>query len=98
MNARKIEAMHAMYGKRYGCICRDCCNMVQEDYHGRRYYKCIAYGDSRGESTDWVLRYHACGLWGVPFKQIGKVPLIEVLKHAKRPPEGPVDGQTKLEV
>ena len=98
MSARKIEAMHAMYGKNLGCLCRDCCNLVAEDYHGRRYYKCIAYGDSRGESTDWALRYRACGLWGVPFERLKQKTMIEMLKHVQKPPKGPVEGQTKLEV
>ena len=94
---RKIEAMHAMYGKNHGCICRDCCNLVAEDYHGRRYYKCIAYGDSRGESTDWALRYRACGLWGIPFERLGKRTMIEMLKHAGRPETETFEGQIKME-
>lgn len=96
IKGRKIDAMHAMYGKNYGCVCRDCCNLVGYE-QSRRWYKCVAYGDSRGESTDWALKYRACGLWGVDFAKTGNKTMIEMLKHAPRPSGEPVEGQTKLE-
>ena len=64
---RKIEAMHRIYGT--GCgKCKDCPHIVRKVLD-RTYYKCLVYGDSNSEATDWRLKYPACGLIDKPFPE-----------------------------
>ena len=52
----KIEKMHYLYGKGTG-TCKDCnrlkCYAVSDS--NRRVYKCLNYGESNAETTDWRL-------------------------------------------
>ena len=96
MTARKIEAMHAMYGVEPGEKCRDCCNFGSYTQY-RTWYKCAAYGDRHGASTDWAGRYMACGLFNVPFENMKTRTMIQMLKHAPRSETETVEGQIKME-
>lgn len=91
---RKIEAMHAEYGARYDYRCKNCCNFVS----GRNQYsKCIAYGVSGCEATDWSRRHVACGLFGEDFEAKGLKPLLDVLKKSKKEIDADgMDGQMSL--
>lgn len=95
MADRKIAAMHKEYGKAHGYKCDGCPSLVCHEGHTRRYYKCKAYGDSMSEATDWARSWPACGLY---LRQPDKdhVPLLERLKHAKRPDNKPVEGQISM--
>ena len=97
MTARKIEAMHAMYGIEPGKKCKDCCNFGSYT-QSRTWYKCAAYGDSHGASTDWAGRYMACGLFNVPFGNLKTRTMIQMLKHEPRGKTEIADGQTTMEV
>jgi len=99
---RKIKAMHNEYGELFNsCMrlyyCGNCCNLIKRKQN-KVWYKCIAYGDSKSESTDWAKSYEACRLYNVPFKELGHLPLIEKLKHM---PKGvidePIEGQIDFE-
>ena len=93
---RKIDAMHQLYGIQNGRFCKDCHLLRGYDYHGRRYYKCAAYGDSNSEATDWRLYFPACNLivFGLPQ---GHVPVIERLKHGARGNDDkPIPGQMTM--
>ena len=95
MADRKIAAMHKEYGKSYGNKCAGCPSLVCHEGHTRRYYKCKAYGDSMSDATDWARSWPACGLYGQPVDK-DRTPLIERLKHAKRPNNEPVEGQISM--
>ena len=95
MADRKITAMHKEYGKAHGYKCEGCQQLVCREGHTRRYYKCTAYGDSMSEATDWARSWPACGLYGQPVDK-GRTPLLERLKHAKRPDNKPVEGQISM--
>ena len=93
---RKIDAMHALYGMLTDHTCKDCPLLRGDDYHGRRYYKCKAYGDSNSEATDWRLYWNACGLFVMGLPQ-GHVPVIERLKHGARGcDDRPIPGQLTM--
>lgn len=96
MADHKIAAMHREYGKAHGLTCKNCPNL---EYHempsGRRYYKCRAYGTSRADSTDWALRWPACGLYGKPFLADER-PLVQRLSCARRKDPGPIEGQISM--
>lgn len=90
---RKIDAMHAYYGTTGGMRCENCEHLVRNVYN-RSYYKCLAYGDSRSEATDWAKSWRACGLWNEPLA-VGHVPLIKRLRPTKNDAV-PVEGQICL--
>ncbi|MEN6636134.1 MAG: hypothetical protein ABFC56_09800, partial [Clostridiaceae bacterium] len=61
---RKLEAMHA----RYGCVdgkCRDCDHLARKLWD-KRYIKCVLYGDTNCEATDWRMKWQACGMFNKP--------------------------------
>ncbi len=58
--ARKLERMHVLYGKREDARCGDCVQFIGREYAGK-YFKCRLFGDSAGPATDWRVRYVACG-------------------------------------
>ena len=97
MTARKIEAMHAMYGVEPGEKFRDCCNLASYT-QSRTWYKCEAYGLGHGESTDWAKGNTACGLYNIPFANLHKRTMIQMLKHEPRGETEIADGQTTMEV
>ena len=53
MILRKIDAMHSMFGVLPDKRCEDCANLIQGDYHDRHYRKCLIYGATHCEATDW---------------------------------------------
>ena len=67
MRKTGISKMHEIHG-RSDSRCGDCCNLETYRYRGRTYRKCIAYGVSHSDATDWRLKYMACGLFGKPFE------------------------------
>ena len=81
MTARKIEAMHLLYGKSDG-ICGDCPHFIEGYYHDKKLFKCEAYGITHSEATDWRKKWVSCGLRhsGLPE---GK-PVIDRLKRERR--------------
>ena len=99
MTRRKIDAMHGEYGLSTCGHCRDCCNFVHGRYHDHYLSKCVAYGLTHSEATDWRAKYLACGLFNKPFDQLKpkRRPLIETITRGgiKRDNE-PLDGQISL--
>lgn len=81
---RKIEAMH----KEYGCIkdkqCKTCCNLLKGNYHGKSYNKCIAYGLSHSEATDWKISNEACGLHDKPFDSKKNYTMLDRIKRSSK--------------
>lgn len=65
MAVRKIDLMHAKFGKTPYKTCEDCCYFRLHIYN-RVYFKCEVYGDSSSEATDWRKGYPACGLYNKP--------------------------------
>ena len=94
MKERKIQAMHSKFGKREDRQCRTCNNLITKRYT-RNYHKCLLYGNTGGEATDWRLAYTACGMYNMEPK-LGYVPLFYYLDTRK--PEPPIDGQISMEI
>lgn len=94
MSVRKIDAMHEWFGALPDKRCEDCSNLLKGEYHGRTYRKCLVYGASHSEATDWRRKYVACGMYN---KEYGGSPVVDVLKCAKRNiEEEPLEGQVEL--
>lgn len=95
---RKLPAMHFVHGvdpqKRK---CKECCNFRRFEYHGKRYFKCAAYGISQSEATDWGANYLACGMFNISLEY--QTPLFETFKrNGKNAPPIIVAGQIRMEV
>lgn len=58
---RKIELMHQQFGRCDGHTCGECSNLTTHCY-GRTYQKCLVYGESSSEASDWTKRWPACGM------------------------------------
>lgn len=99
MALRKIDLMHRQFGKCEGHACRECSNLVKEEYHGRTYTKCKVYGQTMSAASDWVQRYQACGLFN---KSWDKGPIIRLVRPERTKQEDaqrvPLDGQISMEV
>lgn len=97
LNGRKIEAMYRKYGPGpVGLTCGDCRHCFLTIPTERRYWKCELYGNTAGESTDWVKRWPACGKFN---QDSDERPVIEQLKHEPRSVQREeIKGQLKMEV
>lgn len=68
---KKIEKMHYLFGKIEGHKCKECSRLIcVPGLNGKRFYKCLNYGQSNAESTDWRLSYEACGMFN---KEVNKL-------------------------
>lgn len=92
MTARKIDAMHEYYGYGSG-RCENCPHFRKKTYD-RNYYKCIVYGDSNSEATDWRRGYTACGLINNPFPE-GDTRIVKLVSGQKKYEE-PCPGQISM--
>ena len=92
---RKIAAMHELYGELPDKKCADCqhlCGYRQS----RIWYKCLAYGNSSSEATDWANGWTACGLYNQPIPQ-NQRPIIDILKSSsKKREQTKIHGQVSL--
>ena len=61
VNARKIDAMHDLFGIMEGKRCGFCPHL-RRIIRDRAYYKCECYGISSSQATDWAKSWMACGL------------------------------------
>ena len=96
MNARKIEAMHILYGTGEG-FCDDCPFFREGWYHDRHYFKCVVYGMTHSEATDWRRKYAACGLKHKETRPDER-PVIDRLRGQKtHEEEEQIEGQISME-
>jgi hypothetical protein len=67
--ARAIERMHLRHGKLAGQQCRDCVFLITKvgDFQGT-FRKCAQYGITGSNSSDWALRWEACGKFVGPHR------------------------------
>ena len=94
MVAKKIDAMHALYGTADG-TCKDCPHLISGRYHDRILHKCEAYGCTHSEATDWRLKYVACGLKNLPLPD--ERPVIDRVRGQREYVSEQIEGQITLE-
>ena len=63
MTARKIEAMHRIFGEIPDKRCEDCSNLIKGQYHTMYLRKCTIYGATHSAASDWRKKYVACGMY-----------------------------------
>lgn len=96
---RKIDLMYAAFGIDTQCRrCKDCPCLVRVTPTSRAYYKCTVYGESSAESTDWTGKWTACGRFGKPLTPGENTVLYMAKGNTRKPAEGPIPGQIKMEV
>lgn len=83
MTDTKIKAMHKHHGKDVLHTCADCCNLIEKHWQ-RKYFKCMAYGDSNAASTDWAKSYVACGHFNVPFDPGRENPVVSLVRGKRQ--------------
>lgn len=82
MTGRKIDAMWQRFGGGPADKqCRDCRNCVRNTPTDRHYWKCLMYGDTNSEATDWRLKWPACGCFD---RDSGETPVLDQLKRQPR--------------
>ena len=94
MTVRKIEAMHKYYG--YGSGRCEHCPHFQKKVFDKTYYKCLVYGNSNSEATDWRCSYLACGLIDKPFPT-DETRIVNRIIASKRESE-PLPGQIAMDL
>lgn len=92
MTVRKIDAMHKYYGYGSG-RCEDCPHFRRKVYD-RTYNKCLVYGDSNSEATDWRCGYTACGLIDKPFPE-NETRMVKRIERNRDDYE-PIPGQISM--
>ena len=91
---KRIAEMHKRFGIYRGVKCGGCCNCASYT-QSRKWYKCLVYGFTNAESTDWRISYNACGHYGKPHDPRAKT-IADVLKHEPRKKTEAVAGQMGL--
>lgn len=92
---RKIALMHRMFGRCEGHTCGECSNL-EEKLWDRVYRKCMVYGDSNSEASDWAKKWEACGMFN---KEYSGGPVMALVRpgRADKGPIQPLDGQMEME-
>ena len=60
---QKISRMYRYFGKSgTGKKCKDCSNLIKVERGNHRVPKCLVYGDTFSEASDWKQSHNACGM------------------------------------
>ena len=92
--------MHELFGEIPDKLCEDCTNLIQGRCNTRYLRKCVIYGATHSEATDWRKKYTACGMFNREWKG-GKI--IDACKSVtERRNLGlertePLEGQYRME-
>lgn len=89
MVMRKIDLMHQQFGKTDGKFCKDCFNLAIHQW-GTRYHKCLVYGVSNSEATDWKMKYPACGMFNKEWNGNDIVRLVSRSADENEPIKGQI--------
>jgi hypothetical protein len=57
----RITTMWRIHGKNESATCGHCQHCLAERYHNKTYYKCELYKISHSASSDWRVKWIACG-------------------------------------
>ena len=94
VNARKIALMHEKYGWDEEHTCGECQNLITGyTWGGKRLRKCLVYGVTQSNASDWAKSYTACGMFNVAPDESGRRVIDEVQHKAER---REIDGQTSF--
>ena len=89
---RKISAMYQFSGGAdpvHQCV--ECCNCKRFQRGSRKVYKCMLYGNTNSEASDWNSMSMACKLFNAQYH-----PLPEVMKMILPDDDGVMAGQMSV--
>ena len=90
---QKISRMYKRFGKfGSGLKCKDCSNLIRVERGNHRVSKCLVYGDTFSEASDWKQSHMACGM--INHEYDGK-PIIEICEPRHKADEQ-IEGQMVL--
>ena len=86
---QKAKRMYKQFGMiTDGRRCKDCDNLIKVG----AYYKCLIYGNTHSEASDWKISNTACGMFDKDY--IGRS-IIELRETQSRSDEQ-IEGQLSL--
>lgn len=91
-HTRKIDRMHKLFDLEPGHTCGECVNFICGQYRSKILRKCMVYGLTHSEASDWAKSWPACKMFGHEYR--GR-PVIE-LRETQNEPEMPLEGQLDL--
>ena len=89
---RKISAMYQFSGgadPTHQCV--ECCNCERFQRGSRRVYKCMLYGNTNSEASDWNAMSTACKLFNMQHR-----PLPEAAREIPPDEDGAIAGQMSI--
>ena len=92
---QKINRMYKYFGKsESGKKCKDCSNLIRVERGNHRVSKCLVYGDTFSEASDWKRSHKACGMINQSYD--GR-PIIEICERRHKADEQ-IEGQMVLPI
>ena len=92
---QKISRMYKYFGKSgSGLKCKDCSNLIRVERGNHRVSKCLVYGDTFSEASDWKISHMACGM--INHEYDGR-PIIEICEPRHKADEQ-IEGQMVLPI
>lgn len=92
---KNIEIMHQMFGELPEHKCGECSNLVTHTYN-KVFRKCLVWGESSSESSDFRKKWTACGMF---CKDYDGTPIKDYVKHSpKAYKDAQIEGQMRLEL
>lgn len=88
---RKINRMHQLFGLEPGHACGECVNLVCAQVGHRVRYKCMVYGFTHSEASDWAWSWPACRMFGHEYSGQAVIELSESHKDMETPLEGQIN-------
>jgi hypothetical protein len=92
---QKISRMYRRFGEsQSGKKCKDCTNLIKVERGNHRVSKCLVYGDTFSEASDWRRSHMACGM--INHEYDGR-PIIEIYEPRHKADEQ-IEGQMVLPI
>jgi len=92
---QKISRMYRRFGEsQSGLKCKDCSNLIRVERGNHRVSKCLVYGDTFSEASDWKRSHYACGMLNQYYD--GR-PIIEICEPRRKADEQ-IEGQMVLPI
>lgn len=92
---QKISRMYKYFGEsQSGKKCKDCSNLIRVERGNHRVSKCLVYGDTFSEASDWKRSHMACGM--INHEYDGR-PVIRMFESRSKTDEQ-IEGQMVLPI
>lgn len=92
---RKISKMYEWSGGTdWTHVCKECKNCQKFQKGNRSVYKCLIYGNTDSEASDWKASYIACKKFNADYTG---TPIIELVKRQPKKKNEEIEGQMRIE-